>query len=327
MHRNGLAAWAALLTGTLVGTLTGCSPGGAGQAVPVAATASAPSSGEASASAPDDDEKVSVDRDDALAEAVKPLLPDGDARVSVAVAALDGATDGAVYDGTSAFDTASIVKVDILAALLLRAQDAGRALTPQERAYATAMIENSDNASATALWEAIGGADGLDAANRTLGLTGTRAGAGGEWGLTQTTAEDQLTLLRAVFGTEGTKSAEGAASAEGTETAEGTGTAQGTESGLSEASRAYVAGLMGRIASDQRWGVSAAADSAAVCALKNGWLPRSATGLWDINSVGRVSVGGKRYLVSVLSDGNPTKAAGVALVEGVAKAAVSVLTG
>ncbi|MFI8785843.1 serine hydrolase [Streptomyces sp. NPDC055105] len=307
MHRNGLAAWAALLTGTLVGTLIGCSPGGAGQAVPVAATASAPSSGEASASAPD--EEVSVDRDDALAKALKPLLPDGDARVSVAVAALDGATDGAVYDGTSAFDTASIVKVDILAALLLRAQDAGQALTPQERAYATAMIENSDNASATALWEAIGGADGLDAANQTLGLTGTRAGAGGEWGLTQTTAEDQLTLLRAVFGTE---------SAEGTE---------GADSVLSEASRAYVAGLMGRIASDQRWGVSAAADSASVCALKNGWLPRSATGLWDINSVGRVSVGGKRYLVSVLSDGNTTKEAGVALVEGAAKAAVAVLTG
>ncbi|MFA3836494.1 serine hydrolase [Streptomyces aureus] len=307
MHRNGLAAWAALLTGTLVGTLIGCSPGGAGQAVPVAATASAPSSGEASASAPD--EEVSVDRDDALAKALKPLLPDGDARVSVAVAALDGATDGAVYDGTSAFDTASIVKVDILAALLLRAQDAGQALTPQERAYATAMIENSDNASATALWEAIGGADGLDAANQTLGLTGTRAGAGGEWGLTQTTAEDQLTLLRAVFGTE---------SAEGTE---------GADSGLSEASRAHVAGLMGRIASDQRWGVSAAADSASVCALKNGWLPRSATGLWDINSVGRVSVGGKRYLVSVLSDGNTTKEAGVALVEGAAKAAVAVLTG
>ncbi|MFE5175698.1 serine hydrolase [Streptomyces sp. NPDC056634] len=304
MHRNGPAAWAALLTGTLVGTLIGCSPGAAGQAVPVAATASAPSSGAASASAPD--EEVPVDRDDALAKALKPLLPDGDARVSVAVAALDGATDGAVYDGTSAFDTASIVKVDILAALLLRAQDAGRALTAQERAYATAMIENSDNASATALWEAIGGADGLDAANLTLGLTGTSGGAGGEWGLTRTTADDQLTLLRAVFGTEGTESA---------------------GSGLSAASRAYVAGLMGRIASDQRWGVSAAADSASVCALKNGWLPRSATGLWDINSVGRVSVGGRRYLVSVLSDGNATKEAGVALVEGVAKAAVSVLTG
>ncbi|MFH8734822.1 MULTISPECIES: serine hydrolase [unclassified Streptomyces] len=293
MDRNGLAACAALLAGTLVGTLIGCSPGGAEQPVPVAATASA--------SAPVSDEEVSVDRDDALAKALKPLLPDGDARVSVAVASLGGSADGAVYDGASAFDTASIVKVDILAALLLRAQDAGRALTSQERAYATAMIENSDNASATALWDSIGGADGLDAANLTLGLTGTRAGPGGEWGLTQTTAEDQLTLLRAVFSTEG--------------------------SGLSEVSRAYVVGLMGRTAADQRWGVSAAADSVSGCALKNGWLPRTATGLWDINSVGRVTVGGKPYLVSVLSDGNATKEAGVALVEGVATAAVSVLTG
>lgn len=293
MDRNGLAACAALLAGTLVGTLIGCSPGGAEQPVPVAATASA--------SAPVSDEEVSVDRDDALAKALEPLLPDGDARVSVAVAALDGSADGAVYDGASAFDTASIVKVDILAALLLRAQDAGRALTSQELAYATAMIENSDNASATALWDSIGGADGLDAANLTLGLTGTRAGAGGEWGLTQTTAEDQLTLLRAVFSTEG--------------------------SGLSEASRAYVVGLMGRTAADQRWGVSAAADSVSVCALKNGWLPRSATGLWDINSMGRVTVGGKPYLVSVLSDGNATKEVGVALVEKVATAAVAVLTG
>ncbi|WP_406108063.1 class A beta-lactamase-related serine hydrolase [Streptomyces sp. NBC_01003] len=295
MDRNGLAACAALLAGTLVGTLIGCSPGGTEQPVPVAATASA--------SAPVSDEEVSVDRDDALAKALKRLLPDGDARVSVAVASLDGPTDGAAYDGASAFDTASIVKVDILAALLLRAQDAGRALTSQERAYAAAMIENSDNASATALWDSIGGADGLDAANLTLGLTGTRAGAGGEWGLTQTTAEDQLTLLRAVFGTES------------------------AGSGLSEASRAYVVGLMGRTAADQRWGVSAAADSVSVCALKNGWLPRSATGLWDINSVGRVTVGGKPYLVSVLSDGNATKEAGVALVERVATAAVSVLAG
>ncbi|MFD3561543.1 serine hydrolase [Streptomyces sp. NPDC058686] len=301
MDRNGLAARAALLTGTLAATLIGCSPGGPGQPVPVAATASASPSGEASASAAG--KEALVDRDDALAKALKPLLDDdGDARVSVAVAALDGSVDGAAYDGGSAFDTASIVKVDILAALLLRAQDAGRVLTSQERAYATAMIENSDNASATALWEAIGGAEGLDSANLTLGLTGTKAGAGGEWGLTQTTAGDQLTLLRAVFGPDD------------------------ADSGLSGASRTYVAGLMERTAADQRWGVSAAADSVSACALKNGWLPRSTTGLWDINSVGRVTVGGKPYLVSVLSDGNAAKEAGVALVEGVAKAAVAVLT-
>lgn len=45
-------------------------------------------------------------------------------------------------------------------------------------------------------------------------------------------------------------------------------------------------------------------------ALKNGWLPRTATGLWDINSVGRVTADGREYLVAVLSDGNSTKAGG-----------------
>ena len=60
--------------------------------------------------------------------------------------------ESATY-GDGAFDTASIVKVDILATLLLQAQDADRELTATEKANATAMIENSDNTSATALWD------------------------------------------------------------------------------------------------------------------------------------------------------------------------------
>ncbi|MEU6659326.1 serine hydrolase [Streptomyces sp. NPDC046821] len=230
-----------------------------------------------------------------------PALPGGGARCAVAVGALDGAAEDAAYDGASAYATASIVKVDVLVALLLRAQEAGRALTSEERAYAVAMIEDSDNASATALWEAVGGAEGLGAANVALGLTGTVAGAGGLWGLTRTTARDQLALLRVVF--------------------------DPRHSGLSRASRAYVASLMGRTAADQRWGVSAAADTGDGCALKNGWLPTGPEGLWVINSVGRVTVRGKACLVAVLSDGNATMEAGVALVERVAKAAVGVLCG
>jgi hypothetical protein len=200
-------------------------------------------------------------------------------------------------DGT--FDTASIVKVDILAALLLRAQDAGRHLTAREKAYATAMIENSDNASASALWRSIGEGAGLDAANKRFGLTGTEGGSGLLWGLTQTTAADQLTLLQQVFG---------------------------DDSELTAASRTYLRGLMGAIAADQHWGVSAAADGSA-WALKNGWLARSATGLWDINSIGRVTAHGHDYLVATLSHGNSTQAKGISLVEAAAKAAVAVFTG
>ncbi|MEH0543249.1 serine hydrolase [Streptomyces sp. B21-105] len=237
------------------------------------------------------------DHDALLASAMESVTVPGEAAVSVAVLAVDSGA-AAVYGGSS-FDTASIVKVNILAALLLQAQDADRRLTAAEKAYAAAMIENSDNDSASALWRTIGKAVGLDAANERFGLTDTAGGEGMLWGLTQTTAADQLTLLQQVFG---------------------------DASDLSEASRTYLQALMGRIAVGQRWGVSAAAEGSS-WALKNGWLPRSTTGLWDVDSIGRVTVGGHDYLVSVLSNGNATQAAGVSLVETVARTAVSVVAG
>ncbi|WP_200302803.1 serine hydrolase [Streptomyces adelaidensis] len=241
-----------------------------------------------------------VDHDELLAAALEDVTVEDGAAVSVAVLDLTSG-DTAVY-GDERFDTASIVKADILAALLLQAQDAGRQLTAQEKAYAGAMIRESDNVSATALWKAIGQAAGLDAANERLGLTGTEGGDGLYWGLTQTTAADQLVLLQQVFGDE-------------------------DASELSPASRTYLQGLMGQIAEGQDWGVSAVADdgsAGSAFALKNGWLPRTATGLWDINSIGRVTVDGQEYLVAVVSNGNTTKAKGVALVEAAARAAVSV---
>ncbi|MFC8429159.1 serine hydrolase [Streptomyces sp. NPDC057253] len=240
-----------------------------------------------------------VDFDERLASAMRSVSVTGAAKVSVAVLDMESG-DSAVH-GEGAFDTASIVKVDILATLLLQHQKAGTSLTAQEKAYATRMIENSDNASASALWDAIGRATGLDAANEKFGLTGTEGGDGALWGLTQTTAADQLALLQQVFGDD-------------------------SDSELSAASRSYLQGLMGRIEADQRWGVSAAADGSG-WALKNGWLPRSTTGLWDINSVGRVTVDGHAYLVAVLSKGNATQAKGISLVEAAASAAVSVFTG
>ncbi|GGW15995.1 hypothetical protein GCM10010501_30300 [Streptomyces libani subsp. rufus] len=226
------------------------------------------------------------------------------AHATAAVLDLDGAGGTPVLHGEDrAYDTASIVKVDILAALLLRAQDAGRQLTSWERGRAEPMIRRSDNAAADALWRRIGRAPGLAAANERLGLTSTTGGPGGKWGLTRTTASDQIRLLRAVFGTQGTVRA-------------GSG-------GLDARSRAYVRDLMSRVAPEQGWGVSAAGTGTSGRALKNGWLERNTTGLWDVNSVGRVTVKGHRYLVAVLSDGSATMADGVSLVERTARAAVS----
>lgn len=265
-------------------------------AAPVAAGTSEEASVE-----PVADPTPTVAPDTLLSEAMASVSVTAGAAVSVAV--LDVASGDSATYGDGAFDTASIVKVNILAALLLRAQDESRGPTAQEKQYATAMIEVSDNTSASALWTAIGRAAGLAAANERLGLTGTEGGTGMLWGLTQTTAADQLTLLQQVFAENGEASA------------------------LSGASRTYLQGLMGSIAVDQDWGVSAAGAAGGRFALKNGWLPRTATGLWDINSIGRVTTAdGREFLVAVVSNGNATKAKGVSLVEAAARAAVSVFT-
>ncbi|MFI9494873.1 MULTISPECIES: class A beta-lactamase-related serine hydrolase [Streptomyces] len=226
------------------------------------------------------------------------------ARVTAAVLSLDGRSLKPLLNGEDAsYDTASIVKVDILATLLLQSQDAGRHLTAQERALAEPMIRNSDNAATNALWREIGGAPGLEAANKRIGLTATKGGPGPKWGLTQTTASDQIRLLLSVFDDAATSK---------------------TDSPLNKDSRAYIQSLMTRVASDQAWGVSAASGSDH--ALKNGWLQRTTSGLWDINSVGRVTVDGHSYLVAVLSDGSPSMNEGISAVERAARQAVAATT-
>lgn len=297
IRRSALSATVAatvVLAGSAAGGayLTGRSPDHAPAAA--ASVSSVPSAATAPVAAASEEPVVELDAE--LAGAVEPLLA-GSGTAAVSVAVLDGAGGTrAVYGGEDAtYDTASIVKVDILAALLLRAQDEDRALTAGERAHAVAMIERSDNEAATALLAAVGGASALDAANARLGLTATTAAQA--WGLTRTTAADQLTLLEAVFGTD-------------------------TDTELSQASRTYLRCLMAQVEADQQWGVSAAGST---WALKNGWMPRTATGLWNINSIGQVTSDGRTYLVAVLSGGQPTKEAGVALVEAVAKAAVKVV--
>ncbi|MFJ5556561.1 serine hydrolase [Streptomyces sp. NPDC093250] len=216
------------------------------------------------------------------------------ARVSVAV--VDLGSGETVSHGGGEFVTASIVKVDILAALLLGAQDSGRELTGVERSYARAMIVRSDNDAASALWDAIGRAPGLNAANARFGLTRTTGGDGTLWGLTRTTAEDRLVLLRQVFG---------------------------EESELSGPSRAYLRRLMERVVPDQAWGAPTVADPGTPCAVKNGWLPRDATGLWVVHTTGCVTVAGRTYLLSALSDGNKTKQRGVTLLEEAVTTALS----
>ncbi|MDX6429683.1 MAG: hypothetical protein QOE54_2049 [Streptosporangiaceae bacterium] len=219
-------------------------------------------------------------------------LDDGSGRLAISVRDLStGVTFG--YETKLTFATASIVKADVLTALLLQAQRAGRTLTVSEKSLATRMIEYSDNAAATALWNKIGGAAGLTSANHKLGLRRTVAGSGGYWGLTLTNTADQVRLLSALTS---------------------------KTSPLKARNRTYALGLMQSVSSSQDWGVSAGVDDDDSVALKNGWLSRATDGnTWVVNSIGRVHGSRHNYLIAILSDHNTTMSAGVTKVEHVSK--------
>ena len=142
------------------------------------------------------------------------------------------------------------------------------------------MIEDSDNNAATELWNEDGGAPAVAAFDQSAGLTETFPNAA--WGLTTTTAADQITLLRHL--------------AEPNPI-------------LTDDSRAYELGLMENVTPAQAWGVSAGVPPGVTIALKNGWLPLS-TG-WAVNSVGWVDGDGRDYLIAVLTAGDPSEAAGI----------------
>jgi hypothetical protein len=233
-----------------------------------------------------------------LATAVGPIARTDGGHVTVAVDDLTTGTDAA-YGGTREFVTASIVKVDILCTLLYQSQKSHRPLSSEERELATTMIENSDNDSASSLYSAVGGAAGVDEANRVFGLRETTAGAGPYWGLTTTTVADQIRLLRLVF----TRS-----------------------SVLTVASQDYIQRLMGDVETDQRWGVPAAADHGTRFMVKNGWLPSPDTGLWEINSIGDVVHDHQHLLIAVLSDDNASEASGISVVEKVAAKAADAIS-
>ncbi len=109
------------------------------------------------------------------------------------------------------------------------------------------------------------------------------------WGLTTTTPDDQIALLKQLVM---------------------------PNSVLTSAERAYALLLMENVTPSQRWGISGGVPAQATVALKNGWLPlQSADSDWQVNSVGWVSGSGRDYLIAVLTTGNPSEQYGVDTIE------------
>ncbi|MFE0514031.1 serine hydrolase [Streptomyces sp. NPDC058964] len=192
---------------------------------------------------------------------------------------------------TTAYDSASTVKVTVLATLLWDAKKHNRYLTSTEQSLATAMITKSDNDATSKLWKQLGvtKVKGFLAA---AGMTKTTPGADGYWGLTQENVTDEQKLLKLI-------------------------TAKNTV--LSDNSRAYILKLMGKVISSQRWGTPAGAPSSVAVHVKNGWLQRSTHG-WRVHSLGTFNGAGHDYMITVLTQDNSTMDYGVTTIQNVAKA-------
>ena len=190
-------------------------------------------------------------------------------------------------------DEASVVKLDVLETLMAERARSGTELSASDQTLAEEMIEDSDNDAATSLWYEVGGASSIRSFNYAAGLADTAPSSCVNcpgfpwpgWGLTTTTPDDQLALLRALVE---------------------------PNSLLTTAERTYALSLMENVTPAQRWGVSGGVPAQATVALKNGWLSlSSADNDWQINSVGWISGSGRDYLMAVLTTRNPTEQYGI----------------
>jgi hypothetical protein len=149
------------------------------------------------------------------------------------------------------------------------------------------MIEASDNDAATSLWKQTGG---ISTSTKAFGLSNTVGDAAGRWGLSTTTADDQVKLMNQLADPSGPLG-----------------------------SADYLLDLMSNVDDDQDWGISAAAQPGEDVMLKNGWLTDTTSPGWIINSMGSITDADTDVAVVVLSRGQSSFDAGVDLVESVAK--------
>jgi beta-lactamase class A len=186
------------------------------------------------------------------------------------------------------FDAASTIKVTIISALLFK-EGGPSHLTKTQRSLAWLMITQSDNDAATDLWNDVGMTDMqrfLDRARMTHTVLNEA------WGLTEETAQDELTLLELIAN---------------------------PGKLLSTASRRYVIWLMDNVIPSERWGVPASAPANLIVAVKNGWLPYPVSDDWHINSLGVFRGHHVLYEIAMLTSGNSTEDYGIETIQAAAR--------
>ncbi|MEV0674904.1 tat pathway signal sequence [Actinosynnema sp. NPDC050436] len=182
---------------------------------------------------------------------------------------------GAVWRNEHAGDmvwTASTIKLAMTVDLLRRDRAGEVALTDEDHALITAMLHDSDDDAADALWERYAGQDrrAFNAAFPSYGLTSLVPADPSRpyWGFQKCTTDDLDRLIGHVL------------------------------SRLPAADRSYVVGEMRAVGPDQQWGVWGAGPSARP-GTKDGWSEEA--GGWVMNTVGFVGPG-ERFTVAVMND-------------------------
>ena len=237
-----------------------------------------------------------IAHDDPLVVQWKSLL--NNYRGHNAMIAIQSQKDGVVHEYNNnpghRYTMASTVKVAVLAQLL---HNTNGNLTAYQQGLASRMIRNSDNAATTEIVRNyLGGVSRMQELYNALGMTETTPGPGNSWGLTTTTATDQLKLLNEIF-------------------------MKPQSNYLNDQSRNYIKSLMGSVNADQRWGISAGSSQYYI---KNGWLALSAPWPWYVDSIGFIPQDNNNgYTIAVYTDNNIPMQVGVNMIESLARATKS----
>ena len=205
------------------------------------------------------------------------------------------ASGGLLYseNGDEQMETASVIKVVVMACVMARAEQQGRYVDEWELSLMWPMITYSDNDATDTLWSDLGGGPGVTACLSELGIAGIVPYDGPHWGTSTASATGMATLMaRLTFGEL-----------------------------VSPAHRAVVLAMLTSVVAEQRWGVPAGADDSGqeIVGVKDGWYPDDDG--WRVNSVGFISplsAGPEPYAIAVMTNYQTTQEYGIETIEALA---------
>jgi beta-lactamase class A len=205
------------------------------------------------------------------------------------------ADEGLVYveNGDQQLETASVIKVVVMACTMHRAEQQGRLVDDWELSLMWPMITYSDNDATDALWYDLGGGPGITTCLQSIGATGITPYMGDYWGTSTASARGIATLMsRIAYG-----------------------------SVVNDVHRAVALEMLTNVIPEQRWGIPAGADGTGeeIVGVKDGWYPDDDG--WRVNSVGFISPrtpGEQPYAIAVMTNNQATQEYGIETIEGLA---------